>query len=356
VPLEEPPSIFLEHMNYLISDKRERELALNWLAWAVQKPARKLMFALLIVDDGGTGKGWIGYMLRVLFGDQNVAMVESDDPVKDMFNGWTLNKQLGFIHELVPDRKVDLASRLKGVITEAHIHVNEKFIARHRAENRTNLFCCSNHHDALKITRNDRRWLVVRGADDPYGVNDSGDATKATTEYYERLFGCLGTPEEPGLEVRRIKGWLQRRDLAGFNGQSLAPLTEMKAEVADNRHTDMEQSIIEACRDRQGPFAGTLFTAADVADKLEFAFEDNQRGLAAVAKAMREAGCRSIKHQVRVDTKQVRLWALTKKIAAQCSSFEAAKLVELYKVQRARQPMGTPRAGRAVYEFDDPAA
>jgi len=46
-------------------------------------------------------------MLRVLFGDQNVAMIESDDPVKDMFNGWTLNRQLGFIHELVPDRRVD---------------------------------------------------------------------------------------------------------------------------------------------------------------------------------------------------------------------------------------------------------
>jgi hypothetical protein len=53
------------------------------------------MFALLIVDDGGTGKGWIGYMLRVLFGDQNVAMIESDDPVKDMFNGWTLTRARG---------------------------------------------------------------------------------------------------------------------------------------------------------------------------------------------------------------------------------------------------------------------
>ena len=165
-PLPDMPSIFLEHMDYLIPDQRERELALNWLAWCVQKPSEKQMFALLIVDDGGTGKGWIGYMLRVLFGDRNVVMIESDDPVKDMFNGWTLNRQLAFIHELVPDRSVDLASRLKGVITEPHIWVNEKFIARFRAENRTNLFGCSNRRDALKIARRDRRWLVVQGASD----------------------------------------------------------------------------------------------------------------------------------------------------------------------------------------------
>ena len=338
--LLETPTIFLEHMDYLIPDQRERELALNWLAWCAQKPTEKQMFALLIVDDGGTGKSWIGYMLRVLFGDQNVAMIESDHPVKDMFNGWTLHRQLAFIHELVPDRRVDLASRLKGVITEAHIWVNEKFIARFRAENRTNLLCCSNHRDALKIARKDRRWLVVQGASDPFGVDDNGEATMKTTRYYETLFGCLGTPEAPGDEVRRIKGWLMARDLSKYHGRGLAPLTEMKVEAADNRHTDIEQTVIEAHRDRAGPFVGTLCTAADVADKLEFSFEDNQQGLVMVSKAMREAGCRTLEgknRQIRVDTKQVRLWALTKKLAAKFSTMEPAALAELYKRERARK-------------------
>ena len=335
-PLGQEPTIFLQHMDYLIPNQRECDLALNWLAWCVQKPAEKQMFALLIVDDGGTGKGWIGYMLRVLFGDQNVAMIESDDPVKDMFNGWTLNRLLGFIHELVPDRRVDLASRLKGVITEAHIWVNEKFIARFRAENRTNLLCCSNHRDALKIARRDRRWLVVQGASDPFGVDDNGETTTKTTRYYETLFGCLGTPEAPGDEVRRIKGWLMARDLSKYNGKGLAPLTEMKVEVADNRHTDIEQTVIEAYRDRAGPFVGTLCTAADVADKLELSFEDNQQGLVMVSKAMREAGCRTLEgknRQIRVDTKQVRLWAVSKQLTAKYSAMEPAALAELYKRQ-----------------------
>jgi hypothetical protein len=268
-----------------------------------------------------------------------------------MFNGWTLNRQLGFIHELVPDRRVDLASRLKGLITEAHIWVNEKFIARFRAENRTNLLCCSNQRDALKIARKDRRWLVVQGASDPFGVDDNGEATTKTTRYYETLFGCLGTPEAPGDEVRRIKGWLMARDLSQYNGKGLAPLTEMKVEVADNRHTDIEQTVIEAYRDRVGPFVGTLCTAADVADKLEFSFEDNQQGLAMVSKAMREAGCRTLEgknRQIRVDGKQVRLWAVSKKLAAKYSAMEPAALAELYKRQKTLKPSADDPASYGV--------
>jgi hypothetical protein len=34
----------------------------------------------------------------------------------------------------------------------------------------------------------------------------------------------------------------------------------MKVEVADNRHTDIEQTVLEAYRDRAGPFVGTLCT------------------------------------------------------------------------------------------------
>jgi hypothetical protein len=194
----------------------------------------------------------------------------------------------------------------------------------------------------LKIARKDRRWLVVQGASDPFGVDDNGETTTKTTRYYETLFGCLGTPEAPGNEVRRIKGWLMARDLSKYNGKGLAPLTEMKVEVADNRHTDIEQTVIEAYRDRVGPFVGTLCTAADVADKLEFSFQDNQQGLVMVSKAMREAGCRTLEgrnRQIRVDTKQVRLWALSKKLAAKFSTMEPAALAELYKRQKTRKPI-----------------
>jgi hypothetical protein len=95
-------------------------------------------------------------------------------------------------------------------------------------------------------------------------------------------------------------------------------------------------------RDRVGPFVSTLFTAADVADKLEFSFQDNQQGLMMVSKAMREAGCRTLEgsnRQIRVDTNQVRLWALSMTLAAKFSTMEAAALAEHYKRQKTREPI-----------------
>ena len=94
------PKIFLEHMRYLIPDERERKLLLDWLAWLVQHPDQKIMYAVLIVGLERTGKSWLGYMLRKLLGDSNVAMVGDEDPVGDTFNGWTENKLLGVVHEL----------------------------------------------------------------------------------------------------------------------------------------------------------------------------------------------------------------------------------------------------------------
>jgi hypothetical protein len=61
-----------------------------------------------------------------------------------------------------------------------------------------------------------------------------------------------------------------------------------------------------------------------------------------VSKAMREAGCRTLagtNRQIRVDTKQVRLWAISKKLAAKFSAMEPAALAELYKRERMRKPI-----------------
>src|SRR6202035_3320072 len=94
-PLAGLPQIFLEHMRYLIQNERERKLFTNWLAHLVQHPDQKIMYAVLIVGLERTGKSWIGYMLRKLLGDSNVAMVGDEDPIGDTFNGWTENKLLG---------------------------------------------------------------------------------------------------------------------------------------------------------------------------------------------------------------------------------------------------------------------
>jgi hypothetical protein len=334
-PLNEKPEIFIAHMKYLIPDEAERKLVLDYLAWMVQRPTLKIMFALLIVGEGGTGKSWLGYMLQVLFGDQNVAMVESEDAVTDTFNGWTVYKRLGFVHEIAPGGKVDLVARCKGVITERHIWVNEKYIARHRVDNCTNLIAISNHRDALKISRKDRRWCAVLANDDVFGTDDNGDPTSKTISYYEKLFACIGTPESPGAEVRRILHWLGKRDLSGFKGQSLAPLTDAKEEIADAQLSDLAAAVLADFRERRGAFAYSLTTPAEVLDQTSHSLSsERDRNLSTVAKVMTECGCRRVGKQLRLRGIQARLWTTSKAGAAQYANKPTPELAAVYEAER----------------------
>ena len=48
-PLDGTPQMFLYHLRYLIPDKLSREHLINWLAWVVQYPDKKLMHAVLLL-------------------------------------------------------------------------------------------------------------------------------------------------------------------------------------------------------------------------------------------------------------------------------------------------------------------
>ena len=343
-PLDGSPMIFREHMRYLIPDQRERIIFLDWLSHLVQHPDQKIMYAVLIVGLERTGKSWLGYMLRKMLGFDNVAMVGDEDPIGDTFNGWTENKLLGVIHELAPNPKVDLVARVKPVITEPTIQVNEKYIKRHVAENACHILAISNHDTAVKMLRNNPRWLVIRAADDPQGVDDDGQATPAFDAYYKRLWDSIGPLDDatPTDEVRRTLGWLRRRDVSKFI-RSIAPATETRNEIADAGGSDVANQVNDLYRNRLVPFlpGRTLVTPAEVADCLDARRErdlkDNPLALLnVVTAAMTALGCRKVTDKVRVGGDQgVRLWSTSRKLADKYKPMADAAVAAIYKRERA---------------------
>lgn len=345
-PLDGKPTIFLEHMNYLIPDQREREILLDWLAWLVQHPDQKIMFAVLIVGYEGTGKSWLGYMLRKLFGDSNVAMVENEDPIGDTFNGWTENKRLGFIHELAPDPKIDLVSRVKGIITESHIWVNEKYIKRHRSENQCHLLAVTNHETSVRMLRSNRRWFVIRAADDPMHIGAEGEPTPECSAYYKRLFDAIGPNNDltPTAEVRRILRWLQQRDVSKF-AIAVAPPTETKHEMADTVANGIASQVAELYRAQVEPFKNrTLVTPAEVVACIDvgrqYRRDDPNRTLGSLAlasAAMSDLGCRKVTDLVRIGGgDRARLWATTRALGKKYKAMNDADVVAIYKAERAK--------------------
>lgn len=329
--LDEEPTIFLEHMAYLIPNDEERRLFVQWLAWCIRHPDQKIMFAVLIVGRGGTGKSWIGYLLEKILGKENVVLLRSEDAATEKFNGFSENKRVAFIHEIQPkSTKVNLTERVKGLITEETIDIRRPFIDRYWVENRTNLIAISNHDVPLLL--NDRRWLVIRAADDVFAADDVGKFTPESKAYYDRLFGCLKR-DEP----RRVLHYLRHVvGLKGFDGKALAPITNAKEEIADGGDDTPQARIARAYKERSGVFAFDLFTAKGVAQSI-LGEGTADRG---TSTWMEEAGCRvirprdGVKFNVPIAGGRSQVWAINKRVAAMYADATPKAIADAYAKER----------------------
>jgi hypothetical protein len=344
--LDEEPTIFLEHMAFLIPNDEERRLLVQWLAWCIRHPDQKIMFAVLIVGRGGTGKSWIGYLLEKILGKENVVLLRSEDAAIEKFNGFSENKRVAFIHEIQPkSTKVSLIERVKGLITEETIDIRRPFIDRYWVENRTNLIAISNHDVPLLL--NDRRWLVIRAADDVFAADDVGKFTPESKAYYDRLFGCL-----KGDEPRRVLHYLRHVvGLKGFDGKALAPITNAKEEIADGGDDTPQARIARAYKERSGVFAFDLFTAKDVAQSI-LGEGTADRG---TSTWMEEAGCRvirprdGVKFNVPIAGGRSQVWAINNRVAAMYADATSKAIAGAYAKER------QAAAGELAAEVQDAA-
>jgi hypothetical protein len=233
-------------MAFLFPHEGDRELVLDYLALLVQKPAEKIRFALLIRGAQGTGKSWIGNLMERIIGTPNVVR-PSNDEVVSRWTGWMEGAQLAIVEELMTLGRLEVANRLKPVITDPTIRIEEKYCSLYSIPNHLNFICFTNHEDALKIEHGDRRWLVVFS---PAAKQDAG--------YYERLFGYL---ESGGAAF--VKQWLLQRQTV-LNGHGVAPATSGKETMRRMSMGDAESYLLDLYEGREPPFDFDLVRVDDL--------------------------------------------------------------------------------------------
>jgi hypothetical protein len=320
--LDGPPTIIIEHLRYLIPDATSRQYFVNWLAWMVQNPDKKLMHAALLLGKKGTGKSVIGELMKVILGAHNCSE-PSRKRVASEFNGWLANRLLVIIHELREKGARGLYDELKEYITQGTTSINLKGIEAHELDNFAAFLTITNHDDAIPIDDNERRYLVIRCADDPR----FGKGTDQSREYYDRLFGCIGTSDEPGDEARRFLRWLRARDISGYNGQGPAPETEAKADMVEAGQDSVQRFIREKMELNEWPLGADIINPQDVSKELPFETENHLRTQKHVEAALREFGCRPLKElgPLRTKSGRKRLWAR-----------DGSKVKDIYKAKATR--------------------
>lgn len=223
-----------------ISTARARRYVLDYLAMLVQAPGRKVHYALLIRGGQGTGKSWIGRLMTTIIGVPNVVF-PSNDEVLSRWTIWTEGSCLAVIEELMARGRLDMANRLKPIITEPTLRIEEKKRSIYSIPNHLNLIGFTNHEDALPIETGDRRWLVI-----------SSNMKPMDEAYYERLFAFL-----KGDGPASVKHYLLNRKVQ-LNPKGMAPNTRGKMEMRQHTLSEAEQYLAELLEGREGPFAFDL--------------------------------------------------------------------------------------------------
>ncbi|CAM5354782.1 hypothetical protein ATER59S_01322 [Aquamicrobium terrae] len=239
-------SVFVEHMAFLFPNEADRSLVLDYLALLVQKPAQKIHFALLVRGLQGTGKSWIGNLMERIIGRPNVVR-PSNDEVTSRWTSWMEGAQLAIVEELMTLGRLEVANRLKPVITDPTIRIEEKNCSIYSIPNKLNFLCFTNHDDALKIEHGDRRWLVV-----------FSPAVKKEPAYYARLFAFLA---DGG--AAHVKHWLLHRHVT-LNGHGVAPATSGKETMRRMSMGDAEAFLLELYEADQTPFDFDLVRVDDL--------------------------------------------------------------------------------------------
>ncbi len=249
---DETPVIFLEHMEYLIPDKAQREVFLSWVAFKIQNPDTRSYAIIMVAEDAyGTGRSWLKDMLaKALQGHVNMAtlsqLIGKGTSAEKNYNDWMAGCQF-----LVVEEAKDTISRddfyhgyetFKQMVdtrVAENVRINPKY-GRTRTENvYFNALIFSNHADAMALPEGDRRVYVLENPTE-----------RLSYDYYDRLDAAL-RDDEPA----RVYWWLMHRDVSDFD-HVYPPMTPGKlAMIEQNRSPSaaIKDHILEHCK-------GDIFT------------------------------------------------------------------------------------------------
>jgi len=229
---------FLEHMEYIVPEQRERHILLQWMAHQIQLPGEKIHWSALIQGQIGIGKSLIGRALGKLIGEDNVARPTNEE-FNEIYTSWQRNCQLVIVEEIKANHRMDLMNKLKPKITDPICTVREMHKNSYKQPNRYNLLFFTNHKDALIIDEHERRYFIIYSP-----------AVPRESTYYNFLADWL--TQESSLSA--LAHYLGEYSLADFEAKAHAPKTAARAELVELSRSPLEDYIHEGIENSTWPF------------------------------------------------------------------------------------------------------
>jgi hypothetical protein len=230
---------FIEFMEHLIPNPEDRKELLRWCATLIARPSVKMHYGVLLISETqGVGKGTLGEkILAPLIGLSNSSFPGEEEIVESKYNYWMAHRRLAVVHEIYAGHSSRAYNKLKSVVTDKNIEVHRKYMADYRVENWVHIFACSNSPRALRLSLDDRRWLVPKVSEE-----------KRPEKYWETFHHWLRRKE--GLE--KIKWWAENAFKDYVKTGQDAPWTSIKKDIVEEGMSDGQKlvyTVLEGVRE-----------------------------------------------------------------------------------------------------------
>lgn len=303
-----PIKEFHEHCRYMLPDETERNVLLDWLAFNVQNPGKKILWAVLLQGLSGTGKSYFGWLLRMILGEHNVSM-PSNEMIHEIYTAWAKSCQVVVIEEIMARGRLELMNKFKPMITQDTVMIREMQKPAYEQPNVFNMLMFTNHEDAIIIDESDRRYCILFS---PAKVRDES--------YYSEFWDWSKE------NIAQIAHHFQTRDLSAFKHLGHAPMTAGKKTMIAEGLSPVHAWMKDCIELESWPFMGDLISINHLLSCMPTSIKWVTPQ--SLAKALKACGAQSLGQYKIADGNVARLWSVRRHEI--WAGAEAATLVSEY--------------------------
>lgn len=222
--------LWLKLMDHLFTgaEPGAKKWLAQWLSYPLQSPGAKLLTSVMVWSrHQGNGKTLLGESMRYIYGE-NFSSI-SQEAFSGAFNGWAIKKQFVCGDDISSQEKKRDLDKLKMVITQTHLSVNQKFQPTYDIADTLQYYWSSNHSDVLALEEMDRRFFVHEVTVKPL-----------PREFYAEYDKWIRSPEGAAA----LFDHLLHIDVSDFDPNAPAYITESKLNMARLARSDIDDWIV----------------------------------------------------------------------------------------------------------------
>ena len=238
----------------IIPEEEYREHFLNWFAYPIQQPGKKIRHALMLQSDVfQCGKGSLFDIHRDILGHNNTRKIDLKEAL-DKAKGYLINKQTVLIDEAKASgswsEKNMFVNTLKTLITESTGGVRQMYVDFAEKDTCTNYWINTNYRDAFPLPSNEARYFVYF----------------SPSKRNEKLLDKFHLAREHGNLVQGVMAEMLDRNLSKFNALGTAPITPYLQEMTRMADKPINDYILEQFTQGIDPLNRELITVTELFD------------------------------------------------------------------------------------------